>query len=828
MRSADRAEINIAKAEIASLLIKRDQGLVVRNRLKRMSPEATNMAAEMRAEESRGASARHISSITSLDGRHLTTNGGICEEFRSNFQELFTREPGLSTAQFDAYLSDFPRLEAAEADRCEGPITEDEVWRALSNAGTEKAPGIDGIPYEVYLKLSPIFVHLLATLFNHWLKQGNIPRHFTKGVVKLLRKEKDGGDGIDNFRPLTMLNTELKILAKVLSGRLQVVLDKLIGPEQTCAVKGRSIQDNLHLVRTIIEKVDNGAALIKLDQSKAFDRVDHRFLESVLSAAGLGHDFRSWIRLLYASPSAVVEVNGVKSKPIILSRSIRQGCPLSPMLYILALEPFLRKLKANPTLRGIKLPGSSTSARYSAYVDDITLLVASNAEILEVSREIRRYETVTGAKTNCSKSAGLRLGAWRGCPLPGPFKWTDGPCKILGVWYGPDLQLEKNWSEVIDRVQNAVNLWSGRHLSLKGRAEVCVTYIYPLVVYRMSAIPLPCTDLVQLETALFRLLWGHKQPMVRREICQLHPAEGGLGMPHVEKRRHTLRLNFLERMCTQNDGNGEFWKEDAKKAFPALRSVRSDCGESARRPRKECSFYRECRHALRAFLRVKESLSDTQSLSRKALYRVLVRVGVQDVQIEGLGLSRGERRLLWPWVPRMRCLNNNEATLTWLVIRGALWVSKRSCAAGLVASSECVRCGDSEESIEHAFVHCSAAQPLCKLIEGYMVRALHGQYFVLDASAVCSNVVPSLEKNEHYVLQCLLGIMRVVIWTTRQKAFHEGETFSPVQLVAYLKHQLKVKIRVERTRQSSSEFVERWVKAAQLCQLKGAKIEWHL
>ena len=263
--------------------------------------------------------------------------------------------------------------------------------------------------------------------------------------MKLLHKNKHGVDGISNFRPLTMLNTDLKILAKILANRLQTVLPSLICPEQTCAVKvGLS---NLHLVRT---KVDRNAALINLDQSKAFDRVDHAFLEAVLSAAGFGLHFRAWIRLLYAPPGVMVEVNGVRSEPFTLTRSIRQGCLLSPMLYIFALEPFLRKRKANPALRGLTLPGSSEVAMYTAYTDDVSVLVTSSAEVEEMSKEIGRYEAVTGAKINREKSVGLRLGSWKGCALPGSFIWKDGSCKILG----PDLQFEKNWSEVLEKGRN--------------------------------------------------------------------------------------------------------------------------------------------------------------------------------------------------------------------------------------------------------------------------------------------------------------------------------------------------------------------------------------
>ena len=539
--AGDSGQVNVAKAELASLQIKEYQALVVRARLKRISCEATNMAQELQTEELRHAADRQIASVTSPDGQRRTTNEAICREFRQYFLKLFTREPGLSSAQFDTYLADFPRLSATEAAGCEGRIKEEEEIReALKSVGLEKSPGIDGLPYEVYFRLLHMFVPLLATIYDNWTRQGTIPRRFTRGIVKLLRKNKHGGDRISKFRPLTMFNTDLKILAKILANRLQTVLPSVICPEQTCTVKGRTIQDSLHLVRTIIEKVDGNAALINLDQSKAFDRVDHAFLEAVLSAAGFGLHFRSWIRLLYASPGVMVEVNGVRSEPFTLTRSIRQGCPLSPMLYILALEPFLRKLKANPALRGLRLPGTSEVARYTAYADDVSVLVTSSAEVEEVSKEIGRYEAVTGAKINREKSVGLRLGSLKGCALPGPFIWKDGPCKILGVWIGPDLQLEKNWSEVLEKVVAATELWLRRRLSLKGRAEVCYSHIYSLVVYPLSVLPIPCTILFKLERILFQFVWAKRFPLVRREICYLHPSEG---VPNVEARHHTLHLS---------------------------------------------------------------------------------------------------------------------------------------------------------------------------------------------------------------------------------------------------------------------------------------------
>ena len=225
-----------------------------------------------------------------------------------------------------------------------------------------------------------MFVPNLTDMFNHWFAQGAIPGSVTKGVITLLKK---GGrhvwESLDDYRPVTLLNTELKILAQVLANRLQLVISDLIGPEQTFAVKGRLIQDNLHLIREVLEGIKDytEAVLISLDQSKAFDRVDHRFLATVLETAGFKPEFRRWISMMYHNPQAVVQVNGRRSGAIAIERSVWQGCDLSPLLYVLALEPLLRRLRdegTSPTLRGVPFVGR-LAARVSAFTDDISLCI---------------------------------------------------------------------------------------------------------------------------------------------------------------------------------------------------------------------------------------------------------------------------------------------------------------------------------------------------------------------------------------------------------------------------------------------------------------------
>ena len=189
----------------------------------------------------------------------------------------------------------------------------------------------------------------------------------------------------------------------------------MIGPEQNYAVKGRSIQDNLHLVREILEGLEDytDAALINLDQSKASNTVDHRFLATVLETAGFKLEFCKWISTMYHNPQVVVQVNGKRSKAFTIERSVRQGYLLSPLLNVLALEPLHRRLrgeKASPALRGVLFVGC-VREKVSACADDITVFVSHRLDILAVKKAVEKYKEVAGAKINFDKSKGLWLGA---------------------------------------------------------------------------------------------------------------------------------------------------------------------------------------------------------------------------------------------------------------------------------------------------------------------------------------------------------------------------------------------------------------------------------
>ena len=223
--------------------------------------------------------------------------------------------------------------------------------------------------------------------------------------------------------------------------------------------------------------------------------------------------------MMYHNPQAVVPMNGRGSGTFAIERSVWQGCPLSPLLYVLAEG-------ANPALRGVPFAGPLT-ARVSAFADDITVFVSRHQDIEAVKKAVGEYERIVGAKVNFDKSEGLRLGAWRGSDtLPEPFRWSDGPVCIFGVWFGPYLQQKRNCSEVQVKVNAQVGILLSRSLYLKGRAEACAGYVFSLIIYRLAVLPLPKAHRLALQRSLSRLLWGGRRPMVRRQVCIQRPHNG--------------------------------------------------------------------------------------------------------------------------------------------------------------------------------------------------------------------------------------------------------------------------------------------------------------
>jgi hypothetical protein len=258
-------------------------------------------------------------------------------------------------------------------------------------------------------------------------------------VLTLLPKKGDLQE-IKNWGPVSLLCVDYKLLSKVLSNRLKKVMDQLIHRSQTYCVPGRSIVDNVSLIRDILVVsgslgLDTG--LVSLDQEKAFDRVEHRYLWKVLQRYGLSPGLIAKMKVLYEDIESVLKINGGLCKPFKTERGIRQGCSMSGMLYSLSIEPMLHNVRV--FIDGLFLPDISSHFISSAYADDIINFI-TNQEDINKRKIVDTFGKISAAKVNWAKSEALAVGRWSaGLPqLPGGLSWKRGGFKHLGVHLGDE------------------------------------------------------------------------------------------------------------------------------------------------------------------------------------------------------------------------------------------------------------------------------------------------------------------------------------------------------------------------------------------------------
>ena len=189
-------------------------------------------------------------------------------------------------------------------------------------------------------------------------------------------------------------------------------MSSIISPEQTCCIPGRDIADNIMSVRDVIDFIDvsnQEGYLIKIDQEKAFDRVSYSFRTKVLSKFNFGNTFISWIKLLYKDIKSNVIINGHLTPFFPITRGVRQGCPISMMLYVIVAEPLNNLIKSQPNIKGIAINDKFKSLLFQ-HADDTSITVQDTQSVESVFHTVNTFYLGTGAKVKIEKSEVLCLG----------------------------------------------------------------------------------------------------------------------------------------------------------------------------------------------------------------------------------------------------------------------------------------------------------------------------------------------------------------------------------------------------------------------------------
>jgi hypothetical protein len=463
-----------------------------------------------------------ITKLWREDNMEINTQAGLCQLSLEYFEELFSA----GTCQKEPVLQAIDtRLNDHDNHMLTAPFGDDEFRDAIFQMHSDKAPGSDGLNPAFYKHFWLLCGREVIDACNKWLHESILPPSLGDTNIVLIPKC-DQPKSMKDLRPISLCNVVYKILAKTLANRLQKVLDKCISDEQSGFVAGRSITDNVLIASEIIHYLkcktrgNKGEAALKIDISKAYDRVDWSYLFGVMEKMGFDTIWIRWMRMCVTNISYHVLVNDERIGPITPGRGLRQGDPLSPYLFIICAEgmtALLKQAESNGSLHGIKVCRRAPSISHLLFADDSFLFFRANENETHMLKGILDiYANASGQLINMQKSEiyfSRNVSHDLKNNLSQILQVTEclGTGKYLGLPSMIGRSKKSIFNYIKDRIWNRISNWSSKMLSQAGKEVLIKSVAQAIPSYCMSVFLLPMSIGDEIEKMLNSFWWGIKE-----------------------------------------------------------------------------------------------------------------------------------------------------------------------------------------------------------------------------------------------------------------------------------------------------------------------------
>ena len=516
--------------------------------------------------------------IESKTGQMICGIRNVLEEQRKFYKELYKEELEFSNESFQhfTYKLKIPKITELEKTALDKEFTYEELKRAVWNSKREKVPGSDGLSIEFYQCFFEIIGHLLLKVCRSAANKG-LHNTARQGIITLI--EKQGNKNLrklTNWRPLSLINCDGKIYMKMIALRLEKVVPSLIHTDQAGFLKGRAINDNLLDLISMLEYVEKRqtlALLLSFDFEKAFDKVNWKYLDQTLQLFGFGEKIRDMIKFAHKDTSCCTVNGGVSSQHFPVERGLRQGSPLSPILFDLAAEILACALRQNEDIEGIKI-GNTIEKKLGQYADDIwTIIKASQKAYSTLLKVFDEFAAISGLTINYDKTNVLRIGSLKDdieftLHSDKPLCWAEQEISILGVVIGANrtAMLKKNYDILYEKMKKKMTPWQARSATLIGKITVINALIMSQTVYKLICLNTPDVNFMKkVKTLITNFLWENKKAKIAYKKLILPIADGGLKLVDLEKKDLTLKIAWVKKV-QENPNNT--WVKVADELLP--------------------------------------------------------------------------------------------------------------------------------------------------------------------------------------------------------------------------------------------------------------------
>ena len=367
---------------------------------------------------------------------------------------------------------------------------------------------------------------------------------------------------LKNWCPISLLNTDYKILTKLLANRLKKVLPSIINDDQAGYLEGRFIGQNIRLIEDIsfFTKNNNKPGIIlSIDFEKAFDSVNWTFLTNTLKHLNFGEKIISYIHTVYNNIEATVINNGNTSKFFKLERGVRQGCPLSAYLFIIIIEMLANKIRSEPNIKGIII--DKKEIKISLLADDATCLLSDLISLEYLLKLLKLYHHSSGLKINIDKTQAKYIGSLKNNDyFPHGLSWIKKPIESLGIVFTDNTEQNYlyNFKPKLLNLKTTLQIWKQRKLSLKGKITIINSIALSPLIYIASVIATPNRVFKEIDEIIQDFLWNSKSSKISKITLSQTISKGGLKLSNFQIKTKALQLSWVKRLTNNTKSS---WKE---------------------------------------------------------------------------------------------------------------------------------------------------------------------------------------------------------------------------------------------------------------------------
>ena len=556
---SDMVQLDTLKSKLEELRRPIIDGLIVRSRVA-WHEEGERNTKYFLSLEKRNVNKKSIKYIE--EGNDIfSESADILDKFSNVFQRKYNLNNSITPDQEFVAKHVANRLNAEEKTKLDADITMSELTNALTSMKKGKTPGSNGFPVEFFRCFwSEIGPFLHRAVLASFQKGYRLPTH-REGIITLIPKKGKSPHTFKGWRPITLLNTDYKIVSTVISNRLKTIMSKLVNSAQTAYTSGRYIGENTRLVYDLIHWTKNNkkpGMILAADFEAAFESVAWNYLQSVINEMNFGPNLKHMLNYLYFNTEnhSRILLNGHLGKKIHLQRGVRQGDPASGYLFNLAVSILGEQISSSTSLTGVKID-HNCEIRISQYADDtILFLDGSERSITGSIEELTTFGRQSGLNINIEKTACMAIGTLEENEVSTSYSIKIvKELSILGILIDRDAAniTDRNIQLKMPKIKKEIEQWKRRCLTPIGRISIVKALLLSKLVHLFTVLPNPSTQCIkELEMLLFGFVWGQKNDKIKRSKLIQPPSKDGLNMVHIESFIKSMKLTWLKRLCTSD------------------------------------------------------------------------------------------------------------------------------------------------------------------------------------------------------------------------------------------------------------------------------------